>query len=146
MCSLQRNSAKQNNADYSNSNTLWALVKYNSSCYLDLVKKAPVFVSSLSAPFPLISALRVKVAVLTRLSNKPTFPLPPKKILWQCNIWLTPGHFCRKCLIKSWRHATTVFQINWHWQAWRRRSKGLSPLFIPTHTLGITCLQGKRDY
>lgn len=42
MCSLQRNSVKQNNADYNN--TLSAPVKYNSSRYLDLVKKAPVFV------------------------------------------------------------------------------------------------------
>lgn len=46
MCSLQRNNARQNSADYSNSNTLWAPVKYNSCCYLDLVKKAPVFISS----------------------------------------------------------------------------------------------------
>lgn len=50
MCPLQRNSAKQNNADYSN--TLSAPVKYNSSRCLDLVKKAPVFVF-LPLPLPL---------------------------------------------------------------------------------------------
>lgn len=90
MCPLQRNSAKQNNADYSN--TLSAPVKYNSSRYLDLVKKAPVFVF-LPFPSPLISvagSLRPRVAASAKPSNKRTIP-PLRK----CNVCLTPGHFVR---------------------------------------------------
>lgn len=102
-------------------------------------------------PHPLIfsvHSLRAKVATLTRLPNEPSFPPPPKPFESATFAKHRGGHFCEKRLIKSWRHATTVFQINRHWQAWRRSSssKRLSPLFIPTHTLGITCLQGKRDY
>lgn len=93
MCPLQRNSAKQNNADYSN--TLSAPVKYNSSRCLDLVKKAPVFVFLPLPPFPspLISAtgsLRPRVATSAKPSNKHTIP-PHRK----CNVCLTPGHFVR---------------------------------------------------
>lgn len=82
MCSLQHNSAKQNNADYSNSNTLWALVKYNSSCYLDLVKKAPVFVSSLSPPSLNFfrSLVKGESCHLDQAAPQTQFPSPTKTL------------------------------------------------------------------